>query len=452
MRRILTALLAAGLPLLAHAQLPQAAGLRSNYATHQIDTTQGAVVGFPLNVMLWGAKGDGVTDDSAAIQAAITAAGNPGTVGGVVYFPPGHTYIAGGLVIQGSGNATQGQNGVMLSGYGATIKGRPSDTTIISTPFSATVFANGLRFEGFTLDSSAMANSSSVSAIAINSSYNSSISDVHILDFGNQNGLLLGKFVFTYDIHNLACHFLNLLSTGPDLSSTCTFTNCEVGQISVIEFFNVNFIGGAVQNSTDGIILNACFSVTFHGVDIEISAGNSVDIVNAAQVNFLGCNFSGSPTAIYAFTGTNSGVVSTNNNYSLNGSPVYLSGTAPKWSSMTDRIVSNAAVNALVSPNGSVSVSVTTTAATTVYTNIDGPVPYGLMMIFGDNGTNGFQDLVMVANGGNPVVLTAASGTWYGSPPTRTYTLVGGAVKVALSSVSGGAYSVRTMALNYTGL
>ena len=36
----------------------------------------------------YGAKGDGVTDDTAAINAAKTAAG----VGGTIYFPPAHTY------------------------------------------------------------------------------------------------------------------------------------------------------------------------------------------------------------------------------------------------------------------------------------------------------------------------------------------------------------------------
>lgn len=55
------------------------------------------------NVKQYGAKGDGSTDDTTAIQAAINAAAGgvtngTNTVGGVVVFPPG-TYIHTGLVI-----------------------------------------------------------------------------------------------------------------------------------------------------------------------------------------------------------------------------------------------------------------------------------------------------------------------------------------------------------------
>lgn len=64
--------------------------------------------GLPFNVRAWGAKGDGVTDDTAAIQACIDdasqsnsdlliAAGFPDT-GGTVYFPPG-IYRCSGLTM-----------------------------------------------------------------------------------------------------------------------------------------------------------------------------------------------------------------------------------------------------------------------------------------------------------------------------------------------------------------
>lgn len=46
------------------------------------------------NVLAFGAKGDGTTDDTAAIQAAIDAA-----EGAVVHFPPGHYLCAGSLTI-----------------------------------------------------------------------------------------------------------------------------------------------------------------------------------------------------------------------------------------------------------------------------------------------------------------------------------------------------------------
>ena len=50
------------------------------------------------NVKEYGAKGDGVTDDLAAIQAAVNAVG-PTTGGGVVYFPPGRYRVSGPIEI-----------------------------------------------------------------------------------------------------------------------------------------------------------------------------------------------------------------------------------------------------------------------------------------------------------------------------------------------------------------
>lgn len=61
-------------------------------------------------VSSYGAKGDGVTDDTAAIQAALTASGSAG--GGVVYAPRGDYVVSGGLsipqnvVFRGAGSGT----------------------------------------------------------------------------------------------------------------------------------------------------------------------------------------------------------------------------------------------------------------------------------------------------------------------------------------------------------
>lgn len=79
------------------------------------DTSAGGTIAFGPGAVLrvlpqwWGAKGDGVTDDTAAIQAAINAANAIG--GGIVYFSDG-TYQASGVaprnnvICVGSGGAT----------------------------------------------------------------------------------------------------------------------------------------------------------------------------------------------------------------------------------------------------------------------------------------------------------------------------------------------------------
>lgn len=70
-----------------------------------------------FDVMQYGAVGDGVTDDTAAIQNAINGAIAAG--GGIVYFPPGMTYRVSMLNIQ---------HGLTIDGYGATIKRLPNQT------------------------------------------------------------------------------------------------------------------------------------------------------------------------------------------------------------------------------------------------------------------------------------------------------------------------------------
>lgn len=63
----------------------------------------------------YGAKGDGVSDDTVAIQAAVTAAQSAG--GGTVYLPGG-----GGVVYKVTTNIAMGRNVSVMIGQGATVK------------------------------------------------------------------------------------------------------------------------------------------------------------------------------------------------------------------------------------------------------------------------------------------------------------------------------------------
>ena len=88
------------------------------------------------NVKSFGAKGDGTTDDTNAIQAAIKA-------GNQVYFPSG-TYIVNQLTVENANN-------VVLWGYGATLKKKSGSVTwtrIIDISATDTMKILGLTFDG----------------------------------------------------------------------------------------------------------------------------------------------------------------------------------------------------------------------------------------------------------------------------------------------------------------
>lgn len=69
-----------------------------------------------FNARAYGAKGDGVTDDTAAVQAAIDAANTAG--GGIVYFPAGIYLIAGNLSIPNDGQTVPDQSTFTFRGAG----------------------------------------------------------------------------------------------------------------------------------------------------------------------------------------------------------------------------------------------------------------------------------------------------------------------------------------------
>ena len=96
-------------------------------------------------------------------------------------------------------------------------------------------------------------------------------------------------------------------------------------------------------------------------------------------------------------------------------------------------------VGAGIDGTGTVSVG---TTATTIYT-IQQTVTGAMCVVFGDDGSNGFMDIVFFLTSTTPQVVT--SKTMYGSPAARTYTASTTALKLALAS---GTLSVRTAALS----
>ncbi|MGW3196329.1 right-handed parallel beta-helix repeat-containing protein [Streptomyces sp. NPDC001118] len=99
-----------------------------------------------INVRDYGAKGDGVTNDTSAINSAITALGAAG--GGTLYVPPG-TYVTTGLVVQNlSGWTIRGERGSILTLAGNTVAAPNQGAANVLTIADC----NDFVIEGITID------------------------------------------------------------------------------------------------------------------------------------------------------------------------------------------------------------------------------------------------------------------------------------------------------------
>jgi hypothetical protein len=110
--------------------------------------TYSMLVGAPINVKDFGAVGDGVTDDQAAINAAFLAAQNQGY--GDIYFPPGIYYITQGACLESPDAYDRSEDigPFSISGYGATIK-MTSTYTVPVTPING-ILKNAITVAGVT--------------------------------------------------------------------------------------------------------------------------------------------------------------------------------------------------------------------------------------------------------------------------------------------------------------
>lgn len=395
-----------------------------------------------ISVLDYGADPTGATDSTAAIADALADCLDIGVEGGGVelYFPKG-TYVCT-IEIDGQNQNDVGQYSLTMNGYGATLKGRPGDTSIIKiNGAEATVpdpnpapgpggniYVNGLVIQGFTFDMTDMDNTADTYAIAAQHSYACSLRDGGVIaDPALGGGLFLGSQTYTWTVQNFACSRVNLkgFNTTTNLSSVHNFYNCDLVQVVLENVFNICFFGGVIQGPLDHFVLvNAVQNLSVFGMDLE--GPNAGEVVYDIGTN---CRYITS-------------VGNTCGGYDIDS---YSSGFAPN-SNFQDR-PNIAGVNGLgvygraISQGGSPVTSTPTPIF--FFKDTQANQNFGLFLISGDNGSDGFQDLIMVGFG---VVTVIRSQGVYGSPAARTYT---NSSDTLFATYATGTTLMRPVALEY---
>lgn len=242
-----------------------------------------------LNVKDFGAVGDGLADDTAAIQAAIDAAENAG--GGTVYLPPGMYKTTSTIRIdshyinlKGIGNKSK----IVSAHTGDLLNITPPTTTVI--PFFCTV--SDLWLQG---------NPSSGHGIKVSYAFNVTLRDLYINGHGGDG---------VYGLHAMNCVLdtvrsdgnakgfsLNQIDAG-HRSTTCTLINCYFGSNTAL--------GGLLSGGDSNVLIKCLFegnsntglyitngetNPNLHSCYFESNVSYSLNIDNAGAGQIFGGRF-----------------------------------------------------------------------------------------------------------------------------------------------------------------
>ncbi len=194
-----------------------------------------------INVKEFGAKGDGTTNDSSAIQSAIDAVSSSG---GAVFFPPGTYLLNTGLTVD--------KNKLTIFGYGwgsATLKANAA-ITILLIRDAERVNIHGLKLDGNSKTATAGLSFLPTTGGARNQY--SSVRDVTVTSC--QTGMVIGA-TNNYSVVGLSI-------------SGFTVTSNNIGiQLNGTNTGDIFFSDGAVtDNSTVGVDLGTSMGAAFRGV------------------------------------------------------------------------------------------------------------------------------------------------------------------------------------------
>lgn len=214
----------------------------------------------------YGAKGNGSTDDTAAIQSAISAAQAAG--GGIVFFPVGTYKITSTLIVSSDNIELVGAgHGAILSWAGAI----NSIMVQIQGPGGAANFRRGIRIAYIFLLGNSIAGVTAIDAV---STYSMLIDHVRIR-FCNGTGIKLDGINTAFGAYNIirGCHITDSTGTGIDMN----FSEWNIIESSLFAFWNNAGAGIAVRLPNLNCQVVACqFDHNDISIDLEFAGKNVV--------------------------------------------------------------------------------------------------------------------------------------------------------------------------------
>lgn len=302
--------------------------------------TNRMINGAVVNVLDYGATGNGVTDDTAAVQAAINAAGN----GGCLYIPKGKYYCASGLTVSNQNFSMRGDaasNQANQSDFSSAIVfGDTASAGIIFNNASFTmrqIVIENLGFHGDT----------SQSVMRFDDVANINISNCFV---GNASAVASNAINFTgcFIIYTENCFIektaneraadtigIRINLSNPQLAGIYSFYNTTVrnfatglivdGQYSDTERYqSFNFIGSQAKSNTIGLELSGKLqSGTIQGSYFEGNQQHDIRMTEGVQNleivgNFFNSEASNAQVKVGNSTSTSAGyvrAVTMSNNY-----------------------------------------------------------------------------------------------------------------------------------------
>jgi hypothetical protein len=228
-----------------------------------------------VNVKDFGAVGDGVTDDTVAIQAAINAASSIN--GGAIIFPSGSFRITSQLSITSSGISMLGQG---CEAYAVGTKGTEiawHGSNSIGTTMLFMQFVDACRIEGIAFNCRNLAEYGiQAQGVKLSRFYNINIRDFTYTGFKGYCGDISGQWSSTNILENFLITSANNGVVGLSLDGSSIANN---------DWFNNVFINGFIQvarttTASNAVVLDFCDSNTFIECDINVyGVGNGNALV-----------------------------------------------------------------------------------------------------------------------------------------------------------------------------